>query len=505
MELLDVFGTLFPGTTARYLMRRRLLDQVRTYEAAKTSRFRGALANQTSGDGVMDQTGDSLRQISRHLEENHDLTVAIFDDLVNNTIGAGIQVAPMVRRADGSLATEVNDRLTDLWGEFATEPETTREHGWEQVERMVARCTFRDGEIFIQKVEDKGGYRYPTPVRLALELLEADLIPMQAKDDSKNILHGIQTSDWNEPLAYFAFKDHPGNPLRTTIPNISDLKRMDAKDILHLKFSRRLRQRRGVPIIHAVINRLRDIKDYEESERIAAKVAADFTWFIEKSSETTAVMPPAGSNEPRNLQMQAGMGFELLPGEKVGTISHDRPNTALVNFREAMLRAVAGGTGTRFSSIARNYNGTYSAQRQELVEGAIAYRAHFAYFVRRFHRPVWARFVYQAGAAGLLRDLRQKYDPRTVNRVDFRAPALPWIDPSKEADAWRTLVEAGLESRQEIMRQRNRDPQKVWEELEEEQDSGLFASAIDTAAVPAKPAQATGEKDPEESDEAAAA
>lgn len=505
MELIDVFGRLFPGTAARYLQRRRLFEQVRTYEAAKSSRFRLNVANQTSGDGVMDQTGDSLRQISRHLEENHDLTVAIFDDLVNNTIGAGIQVSPMVRTLEGELATKVNDRLIDLWQEFSAEPETTRELGWEQVERMVARSTFRDGEIFVQAVENKGAYEYPTKVRLALELIEADLIPFQLRDLEKNILHGIKCNQWNQPVLYYAYKDHPGNPLFSTLPRLSEMKVLRAEDVMHLKFSRRLRQRRGVPIIHAVINRLRDIKDYEESERVAAKVAADFTWFIEKNQETSAVMPSTSeSGVPRSLQMQAGMGFELLPGEKVGTISSDRPNTALVNFREAMLRAVAGGTGTRFSSIARNYNGTYSAQRQELVEGAIAYRAHFAYFTRRFHKPVWQRFVREAVSAGLLSGLRIQYDPRTINQVDFRAPALPWIDPSKEADAWKTLVEAGLESRQEIMRGRNRDPGKVWREIEEEQDSGLFASQIQ-AAAPGAPVTPQAETPPEEEIDAAAA
>jgi len=504
VDLTGILGALFPVTTARYLMRRRLLEDVRAYDAAKAGIYRPMIGNQTSGDGVLDMTGDALRQIARHLEENHDLTVAIFDDLVNNTIGAGIQVAPMVRLADGTLATAINDRLADLWAEWADAPESTREHGWEQVERLAARCTFRDGELFVQKIEDRGGYQYPTPVRFGLELLEADLVPMTYRDPARNILHGIQCNVWNQPTVYYAYKNHPGDPLRSTIPTAGDLKQMPAADVLHLKFSRRLRQRRGVPIIHAVINRLRDVKDYEESERIAAKVAADFTWYIEKTSEFSAVSPAAASGAPRTLEMQAGMGFELLPGEKVGTIAAERPNTALVNFREAMLRAVAGGTGTRFSSIARNYNGTYSAQRQELVEGAIAYRAHFAYFVRRLHRPVYQAFVRQVRAAGLLARVGP-FDISTLLQVDFRAPALPWIDPSREADAYRTLVEAGLESRQEIMRQRNRDPGKVWRELEEERASGLFESTIKAAASGTAGQPIDDEPKPAESDAAAAA
>ena len=47
---------------------------------------------------------------------------------------------------------------------------------------------------------------------------------------------------------------------------------------------------------------------------------------------------------------------------------------------------------------------------------------------------------------------------------------MPWIDPAKEAKAWRELVDAKLESRKEVMRQRGRDPAKVVEEMSEERN-----------------------------------
>ena len=170
-----------------------------------------------------------------------------------------------------------------------------------------------------------------------------------------------------------------------------------------------------------------------------------------------------------------------MPGEKVGTIQSNRPNSGLEAFRNAMLRAVAAGTGGRFSSIAKDYNGTYSSQRQELVEGAVAYRVHTTYLARRFHRPTYRAWLETAIASGALRV------PRTASRaslyrVDFRAPALPWIDPAKEAKAYADLNAAGLESREEIMRLRGRDPATVMKELEREQESGLFTSQVEQAA-----------------------
>ncbi|MFP1462800.1 phage portal protein [Escherichia coli] len=54
-------------------------------------------------------------------------------------------------------------------------------------------------------------------------------------------------------------------------------------------------------------------------------------------------------------------------------VKSDRPNPNLETFRNGQLRAVAAGSRLSFSSAARNYNGTYSAQRQELVESTDGY------------------------------------------------------------------------------------------------------------------------------------
>ncbi len=483
MELIDVLGFVAPRFTARWLWNRRLLQEAsRAYDAARPSQFRPVMTNATSGDGVMDATGSRLRDIARQLDENHDLVVAILDDMVNNIIGAGVQAVPMVRTRDGKLATDVNDRLSDLFQQWGESPETTGDFGWEAAQRLLVLSHFRDGEVFIQHVDPNAGksYRFRTRVPYAMELIEADLVPFDYQDPERNVLHGIENNAWNTPVAYYMLKTHPGDPLVTRASGLTEVKRVPAELIVHLKYVRRLRQRRGVTVLHAVLNRMRDLKDYEESERIAAKVAADFTWFIKTNSECQGPAFDSTVASNRTMEMSGGMGFRLQPGEDVGTINATRPNTGLEAFREAMLRAVAGGTGTRFSSISRNYNGTYSAQRQELVEGAVAYRAHFAYLVRRFYRPVYQRWL---EAVMLTTNIRAgaDIDPATINRVDFRAPALPWIDPAKEADAYQTLVDAGLESRQEIMRQRGRDPSKVWEEIEEERDSGLFASDVAAA------------------------
>jgi lambda family phage portal protein len=164
------------------------------------------------------------------------------------------------------------------------------------------------------------------------------------------------------------------------------------------------------------------------------------------------------------MEMNPGMIFDdLLPGESVATIGTNRPSEQLGPFRESQLRAVASGTGSSYSGASRNYNGTYSAQRQELVESWIGYEMAREDLISQFHRPVWRRFVDTAIAAGLVP--LAGVDPMTMYRADFVGPAMPWIDPVKEVDAKVRAIGARLISRHMVIRESQYDPELIDEQI----------------------------------------
>lgn len=444
----------------------------RFYEAVQPTNYRPPRGSQASGDALMQQAGDRLRNQSRYLEENHDLMVAVYDDLINNVIGTGAYIQPMVKLRNGQLADETNRELAEAYEVWSEYPEASGEHGWSAAQRLAGRYYFRDGELFYNMI-GKETFRYRTPVPFVLELIEPDYIPFWLIDESKGITHGIERNQYGAATAYHVLEQHPGDNVYYPGPQVGKTRRVSALRMRQIKFTRRLTQARGVPIAHSVTTRLRDLKDYEESERIAAKVAASIALAIEKDAAMEGVVQAQGK---RLLELEPGAIFDLNPGESVETVGQTRPNEKLIDFRNAMLRAVAGGTGTRFSSIARDYSGTYSSQRQELVEGAVGYRASFAYLRDKFYKPIWRRFVEQAVFSGAV-VVQPGTDMRTITRAEFRPPALPWIDPAKEASAWKILREARLESAAEIARMRGRDPQRIAEELAQEREEGIFDQA----------------------------
>ncbi|HBO8079519.1 TPA: phage portal protein, partial [Pseudomonas aeruginosa] len=105
-----------------------------------------------------------------------------------------------------------------------------------------------------------------------LELLEPDYLPFSYNNLSKGIVQGIERDTWRRKRAYHLLKDHPGN-LQTLGGSLA-VKRVEAERIIHIAYRKRIGQNRGVPMLHAVLIRLADLKDYEESERVAARISA---------------------------------------------------------------------------------------------------------------------------------------------------------------------------------------------------------------------------------------
>ena len=132
----------------------------------------------------------------------------------------------------------------------------------------------------------------------------------------------------------------------------------------------RLSGLRGISIFAPAIDRLYDIKDYEESERIAARLAARLALQVTRDVDMAWAPMQPGAADDRDFFVEAGATFaDLLPGEKLELINPNRPNSGLERFRMTQLRAASRATGQSYSSFSGDYDGTYSAQRQELVEG----------------------------------------------------------------------------------------------------------------------------------------
>jgi capsid protein len=201
-------------------------------------------------------------------------------------------------------------------------------------------------------------------------------------------------------------------------------------------------------------------------------------------------------DEPRELNMRPGMIFDnLATGESIDFLDPKRPNTALVQFRQAQLKAVASGTGANYSTISRDYVGSYSSQRQELVEGYTNYQTLGSEFVNGIVKPTWKSFVAMTIAQNLVK-IPRNIDPLSLDDALFISPSMPWIDPLKEIKGNNEGERALLVSGPEIIRRSGKNPRDVveqesrWRKLLK--DKGLMSTSDpeNDALMKAAPQQA---------------
>lgn len=471
------------------LQRRAARKVLANYEAGEPSRLRKFRRETATQNQLVMKSAGAVRAQARHLVRNHDIARGALRTMVNNVVGPkGVGVEPQPRRTDGTIHEDYAKALTDLWLNWQRRPEVTHRHHFAQVQRLMCRAWIRDGESFAQRLVGPVAYLdHATRVPYSLELFEAEMVPIDYSD-GKAISQGIERNAWGKPVRYWVYKHTPDAVYR--LPNSADLKPIGFDSIYHLATLDHVGQLRGVSEFASVITRLEDIKDYEESERVAAKIAAMLTAYVKKGTPDL-YQPAEGdtSGSARSLSFAPGMIIDdLAIGEEIGLIDSKRPNPNVLTFRQGQLRAVAAGIGASYSSISRDYGGTYSSQRQELVEQWIHYATLTDEFVGMFLQPVWEDFVQAAAVSGVL-PIPRDVVPGSESDATYVAQAMPWIDPLKEAVGYRALVRAGFASEVEVIRRRGGNPSDVLEHIsafrKKAQDAGLVfdSDAAKTSAA----------------------
>ena len=508
-----------PGWAFRRHNFKRALHAARKYEAAEESRLRRIRKSKGSADSTTFRSAEILRHRARDLDENYDIASGILDVLESKIVGSEILAHPMVMMEGGAeLAVDLNRHLAELYREWAMRPETTRQQSLGKAQRLAARSWMRDGECFVHHLDGiVPDLEHATEVPYSIELLEADMVPMTLTAtrgfDGQLLRYGILTDQWGKPEEYLVLLHHPGDLLfglftagtgilgHSGTFGLNDIKRVPAMDISHIKHVKRMHQTRGVSALATVFNRLTDLKDYEESEQTAARIGSYVALAITKSPDAQPDAP--GSSSPREMDWMPGMIFDqLVEGEEVVSIKNERPSNQILPFRRTSLMAVSSGSRAGYSSIAKDFNGTYSAQRQELVESELHYAVLTEELVSMEVRPIYRRFVDMVNTRGLIpREMLRGVDLDTLFKAAFRGPSVAYIDPVKEINHELIGVQAGFFSKQSVQLKRGRNPADVDAEIEQEREREKQKGIVSTSNPANKTAPASATLPPVDEDD----
>ncbi|WP_053982274.1 phage portal protein, partial [Marinagarivorans algicola] len=426
---------------------------IKAYEAVKSGRLNSAKQQHGSADTRSQFGSRSLRGQARYYQENSDLVDGLLTSMVNNVVGRdGIGVEPMPLDRNGNVHEAFAKALLDGFSEWSLKPDTRGELTRPELERQVCMTWLRDGECLGEHVLGRvAGFTHPNKVvPFSLQAMEPDFLPFDFHSKSGAISQGIERNQWGQAQAFHVYEYHPGGDHFKSLKT----RRVAADRMQHIKLVKRLNQARGVSILASCMGRLSGLQNYEESELVAARIAAAMAFYIKKGMPDD--FEEGGGEKRRSFPISPGTIFDdLKPGEDVGTIESKRPSALLQPFRDSMVRMICSAVGANFSSVSKQYDGTYSSQRQELVESYVSYGVLTNTFIAQWSRPVYRRYVQMAMMTGAIK-VPADVDTRTVLLAYYQPPVMPWIDPKKEAEGFERIVAGGFGTEAEVVRGRGK-------------------------------------------------
>ena len=414
---------------------------LRAFEGGKKSRrTEGWLTTNRGPDSDIRAVLSTLMQRSQDLVDSDAWSAKAISVIINNTIGEGIQGAPL--KGTKAYATALNDWMNSPlcdWNEKSN---------FFGLQVLALRTAAVRGSALVRK-------------RIAPELIDQGLIPLQlqllepdyldsTRDDGAKIVGGKLYSDEGKWLGAYIWDRHPGEGgiaglrLQSTFVPKSEL--------LHIYEVRRPAQYTGVPWGIATLIQARDIADAMSAQLLKQKLAACFAAFV-----TDDDLDSERKGDELTEQIEPGLIQRLFPGQAV-TFSTPPKVDDFPDFLRFNLQAAAAGWGITYEALTGDLSSTnFSSGRMGWLE-----------FHRNIARWRWDIMIPQMldPVAGWYRQMAQVTATGRIPRsMIWTPPRREMINPKEEIQYLKEAVLAGFMSLSEVQRSFGYVPQQLMEEL----------------------------------------
>lgn len=444
----------------------------RRYDGAKRGRNYGnwfVSQNSANADIWADLT--TLRGRSRDVIRNNDYARGVIGKLVDNVVYLGITFQSQVKqlKAKDRNDDRVNNLIESAFKDWAEEKlwcHTAGKLNFAGIQQLALRSCLESGEVFVRKVKQSFS---GSPVPFALEIIEADQLAEEHNciHGTNQIVMGVEVDQWQRPVAYWFYREHPGDSWvgRSGVAS-RELQRIPASEIIHLHFSDRPNQARGLPLLFSTLLRLKNMGDYEENELLAAKLASCVMAMI-TTPYGDLLGEPGGENSselPADEKFEPGVMRYLAPGESMEAFDPKRPNANLVTFIEQQLRASGAGIGVSYETMSNDYSKTnYSSSRLSLITARDRYKVLQVWFATHFLKevifgnPESDGWLDLAVMAGVLNFPDYELRPKRYQACKWQFRGWAWVDPHKEVQATIASLGAGMTTFSDVYSEQGKD------------------------------------------------
>ena len=471
-QLLDrMIAVLFPGVALRRAAARSALASIRSYDAGRINRNTQNWNKQAEA-GDSPRVEEVLRVRARAWNEwrNSSHARKIGRSIRSKVIGTGLVPKSIAQSPDGEANDAFRRRARRIWNRWAKAPMTVGRPGqgglsFVDLSHLALHEVIYGGEVLIHhRLHTREQARARRlAVGYTVTLIEGERLQESATQipdavDGSLLFRGVECDQDYRRLAYHILDHHP----QSAIPGVlrETAKRIDAQEIQHLYIPERTSQLRGVSWLAPVLGRIRDIRDYNEAELVAANISACMALFIKSNSPVTrGISGNAGASDTDGRgntieRLEPGMIRRLAPGEEVESFLPNRPNSQAGPFMTAMLHGVATGMpGVKASTITGDYRGSsFSSEKSSDNDTWPEIEELQGWFAAGFLQPVYERVLLTAWLEGQFADVLPEgldlADPENEDLLaaSWHGPVARSINPLADEQASSQAIRTGTSS-----------------------------------------------------------
>ncbi|MDI3221433.1 phage portal protein [Klebsiella michiganensis] len=409
---------------------------------------------------------------------------------------------------DATWADEYGKVIEAHWRSWANDPgrycDVERKQTVSQMLRLGFRHKLLDGDslLILQYRRDRlgpGRGQYATTV----QVVDPDrLSNPQQNFDMPNIRGGVEIDADGAPVAYHIREAHIGDwwsgAKTMTWQRIPRETSWGRPIVIHDFDMERGSQHRGVGILAPIVQRLKMLIKYDESELEAAILNAIFGAYVESPYDAQMVSSALGDTgfggdelsayqtqrteyyQDKRLNLQNGARIpHLFPNEKIVTLDAARPTSNFDGFESAVLRNIAAATGLSTQQVTQDWSDVnYSSARAAMLEAWKTLTRRRDDFATGTAQPVASAFVEEihsieslplpSGAPDFL-EAKAAYC-----RARWMGPGRGWVDPVAEKKGAILGLDAGLSTLEmEVAENAGEDWEEVMDQRKREIDACL--------------------------------
>ena len=455
----------------------------------------GWIVDAGNAEDNIDLYSSTLRQRSRDLYESGGLARSGVNTLTTSVCGWGIMPKPKIDGDFLGLTDEAREeternilREWRLWAENKM-CDAERQQNFYDLQQLAFLSMLMSGDVFVL-FGMKPNAR--TPYQTTIRLIEADRIcnpdssgnsESTETDGGGRIIDGIEIDQEGVVIRYYIASRSPiaanDNSELTWTPIDAFGSDTGYENMLHIMTHERPEQRRGVPLVAAEIEGLKQFSRYMNAEIAGKLVSAMLTVFItSKDDDGKAGMEDAVNEDEKvtddelKLELAPGAIYDLPPGKHPETVDPKRSDTQFEVFVNTFIMVIASSMGIPKEVLVKKYESNYTAARAALLDFWRTVKVYRRKFNSSFNQPIYEQWLSEAVAAGRI-DAPGFFDDPIVRQAwcgcAWMGASMGHVDPLKEVNAAEARIRNNISTEdQEAMEYNGNDWSEIVRQREKE-------------------------------------